>query len=126
LSKDDEMLEELQKIRALLEPKPTPPPPKGLWAEFMDFVSKYKVMGLAIAFIIGVYLGALVLALVADLLMPLIGLGMPGLGNLKDAVYTVSNQNFKYGDFMTALITFIIVVLVVFLIVKITKKWGIE
>jgi large conductance mechanosensitive channel len=128
LPKEDDMLEELKKIRALLEPKPAPaaPAPKGLWAEFMDFLSKYKVMGLAIAFIIGVYLGALVQALVTDLLMPVIGLALPGLGNLKDAAYTVSQQIFKYGDFTAALITFIIVALVVFLIVKITKKWGIE
>ena len=34
LVKDDEMLEELKKIRVLLEPKPAPPPPKGLWPEF--------------------------------------------------------------------------------------------
>jgi len=126
LAKEDEMLEELRKIRTALEPKPAPPAPKGLWAEFLDFLSKYKVMGLAIAFIIGVYLGALVQALVADLLMPVIGLAMPGLGNLKDALYTVSKQEFKYGDFITALITFIIVALVVFLIVKISKRWGME
>ena len=83
--KDEEMLEELKKIRVLLEPKPAPPPaapPKGLWNEFKDFLSKYKVLGLAIAFIMGVYLGGLVQALVKDLLLPLIGLAIPGLGNL--------------------------------------------
>ena len=47
MSKEDKMLEELKRIRELLEPKPAPPPPKGLWNEFMDFISKYKVMGLA-------------------------------------------------------------------------------
>ncbi len=61
LAKDDEILEELRRIRTLLEPKPAPPaqpPKKGLWNEFMDFFSKYKVMGLAVAFIMGVYLGS--------------------------------------------------------------------
>ena len=41
LEKDDDMLEELKKIRTLLEPKPAPAapaPPKGLWKEFVDFV----------------------------------------------------------------------------------------
>ena len=144
LAKDDAMLEELREIRKLLEPKPAPPPaaPKGLWKEFMDFLSKYKVMGLAVAFIMGVYLGALVQSLVKDLIMPIIGLAIPGLGNLstfKVAVpptaldaqgnplsSTYSGQLFGVGDFMVALITFAIVAFIIFLIVKITKRWGIE
>jgi hypothetical protein len=85
LVKDDEILEELRRIRILLEPKPAPqapPPKKGLWNEFMDFLSKYKVMGLAVAFIMGVYLGGLVNALVKDLTLPIMGLMIPGPGNL--------------------------------------------
>ena len=126
MAKDDEILEELQRIRTLLEPKPAPPPPKGLWAEFMDFLSKYKVMGLAVAFIIGVYLGALVNALVKDLILPVIGLAIPGLGDLATYTFTIAEQIFAVGDFLAALITFIIVAFVVFVLVKITKKWGIE
>lgn len=142
--KEDEMLEELRGIRAALEPKPAPPAPapKGLWKEFMDFLSKYKVIGLAVAFIMGVYLGALIQALVKDLIMPIIGLAIPGLGNLAtfkiaipstaldpegkpiDPNYT--GQLFGVGDFLVALITFVIVAFVIFLLVKITKKWGIE
>ncbi len=67
MPKEDEILEELRQIRKLLEPKPSPPPPekpKGLWQEFIDFISKYKVVGLAVAFILGLYLGNLVQALV--------------------------------------------------------------
>jgi large conductance mechanosensitive channel len=130
LAKDDEMLEELRQIRKLLEPKPAPPPaaPKGLWKEFMDFISKYKVMGLAVAFIIGLYLGALVQALVKDLIMPVIGMALSGagIGNLATYSVTVENQQFGVGDFMVALITFVIVAFIIFLIVKITKRWGIE
>lgn len=129
LAKDDEMLEELRRIRTLLEPKPAPPAPpapKGLWKEFMDFISKYKVMGLAVAFIIGVYLGALIQALVKDLIMPIIGLAIPGLGNLSTYSITIVNQEFAVGDFLAALITFIIVAFVIFILVKISKKWGIE
>jgi large conductance mechanosensitive channel len=128
LAKEDEMLEELKKIRTLLEPKPAPAPaaPKGMWAEFMDFISKYKVLGLAVGFIMGLYLGNLVQALVKDLIMPVIGLAIPGLGNLATYVVSVLSQAFGIGDFLVALITFIIVAFVVFLLVKITKKWGIE
>ena len=146
MAKEDEMLEELKKIRTLLEPKPAPPappPPKGLWKEFMDFMSKYKVMGLAVAFIMGVYLGALVQALVKDFIMPIIGLALSsaGIGNLSTLKFGIpsttfdasgnpptgyTGQLFGVGDFLVALITFIIVALVIFLLVKITKKWGIE
>jgi len=129
LAKDDEILEELRRIRTLLEPKPAPPAPppkKGLWNEFMDFLSKYRVMGLAVAFIIGVYLGGLVQALVKDLILPIIGLIIPGLGDLATYEITFAQQIFRVGDFLAALITFIIVAFVIFLIIKITKKWGIE
>ncbi len=139
------MLEELKRIRELLEPKPAPPPPpppKGLWKEFLDFLSKYKVMGLAVAFIMGVYLGALVQSLVKSLILPVIGLALPGLGNL--ATFNVAvpstplnaegmpidpnyaGQLFGVGDFLVALITFIIVAFVIFLLVKLTKRFGIE
>jgi len=124
MSKEDKMLEELRRIRELLEPKPAPPapaPPKGLWAEFMDFISKYKVMGMAVAFILGLYLGALVQALVSDLIMPIIQLATTGI-----AWEAIQAGPFRIGHFIGALITFIIVAFVIFILVKITKKWGIE
>ncbi|MCP8306755.1 MAG: MscL family protein [archaeon] len=116
-------MEELRKIRELLEPKPPQPPPqpKGLWNEFMDFISKYKVMGLAVAFILGLYLGALVQALVGDLIMPILELAMPGV-----AWDTIQVGPFRIGHFTGALVTFLIVVSIIFIIVKATKKWGIE
>jgi len=120
------MLEELTKIRELSTPKPAPPPPKGLSNEFMDFISKYKVLGLAVAFIIGLYLGALVQSLVTDLIMPIIGLALSGLGNLATYTIIVSSQDFGIGSFLVALITFIIVAFVIFILVKLTKRWGIE
>ncbi len=124
MSEDDKILEELRRIRELLEPKPVPPPPpppKGLWAEFLNFVSKYKVMGMAVAFIIGLYLGALVQALVEDIIMPVIEFAMPGT-----AWEAMSVGPFRIGHFIGAIITFLIVLLVIFILVKMTKKWGIE
>jgi large conductance mechanosensitive channel len=145
LANEDDMLEELKKIRTLLEPKPAPPAPpapKGMWGEFKDFLSKYKVFGLAVAFIMGVYLGGLVQSLVKDLILPVVGLAIPGLGNL--ATYKIAvpstaldaqgnpldpayaGQLFGVGDFLVALITFVIVALVIFILVKATKRWGME
>jgi large conductance mechanosensitive channel len=129
LAKDEDIVNELKAIKELLTPKPappTPPAPKGLMAEFKAFLSQYKVMGLAVAFILGLYLGALISSLVKDLIMPLIGLALPGLGNLSSLTYTFMNQIFGIGSFIAAVITFIIVALVIFLIVKIMKKAKIE
>ena len=122
MDKEDEMLIELKKIREAVEKAPPPVPPKGLWNEFKDFLWKYKIFGLAIAFIIGLYLGILVQSLVKDLLLPAIGLAIPGMSNL--ATYTVGP--FALGDFLVALITFIFVALIVFIAVKVAKRWGIE
>ena len=126
--KEDEMLKELTQIRELLAAKPAPPPPPatGLWNEFKEFIQKYKVMGLAVAFILGVYLGLLIQSLVSDLIMPVIGLALPGIDNLSTMSVAVGTQEFGIGSFLVALITFIIVAFVIFLLVKVTKKWGIK
>jgi large conductance mechanosensitive channel len=128
MSKEDEMLKELKQIRELLasKPPPPPPPPKGLWNEFKDFLEQYKVMGLAVAFIMGVYLGLLIQSLVKDLLLPAIGLALPGLSDLASLTYNVAEQVFGIGNFLVALITFIIVAFVIFILVKVTKRWGIK
>ena len=125
-SVDEKILNQLTKITQLLEPKATPAPPKGIKNEFIDFISKYKVMGLAVAFILGLYLGGVVQALVKDVIMPIIGLALPGLGNLAAYSYSLNNQLFGVGDFMVAVITFIIVAGVIFMIVKATNRMGIE
>lgn len=126
MSSDAEILTELQKIRELLTPKPAPPEPKGLSAEFKTFLSQYKVLGLAVAFILGLYLGALVSALVKDLVLPIVGIPLGTSGNLTSYVFTFSGQTFSIGDFLNALITFLIVALVIFLIVKIAKRYKVE
>jgi large conductance mechanosensitive channel len=128
MTEEEKMLNELKQIRELLTPKPAPPPPtpKGIWNEFKAFIENYKVMGLATAFILGVYLGILVQSLVSDLVMPIIGLALPGMDNLSTLAIPVGNQEFGVGNFLVALITFIIVAFVIFLLVKLTKKWGIK
>lgn len=121
MSKEDEILQELTKIRELLEPKPSPPPPEGLQNEFKDFLSKYRVMGLAVAFIMGIYLGSLVKALVDDLVMPTITLVTPGV-----AWESIQAGPFRVGHFLGALITFLVISFVIFVLVKATRRWGIE
>ena len=128
MTTEDKMLEELKQIRELLaaKPAPSPPEPTGLWNEFKAFLENYKVMGLAVAFILGLYLGMLVQSMVSDLIMPIIGLALPGMDNLSTLTVPVGSQDFGVGNFLVALITFIIVAFVIFILVKITKKWGIK
>ncbi len=123
MASDKQILEELRQIRKLLEPKPVPaaPPKGGAIKELMDFFNKYKVVGMAVAFIIGLYLGALVQALVNDIVMPIIQIVMPG-----SAWEAIALGPFRIGHFVGALITFLIVVIVIYLMVKMTKKWGLE
>lgn len=121
ISKENEILEELKRIRVLLEPKPKPQPPTGLWREFTDFLSKYKVIGMTVAFIMGLYLGALVKALVDDLIMPIVQFATPGI-----TWESIELGPFRVGHFIGTLITFIIIALVIFILVKATKRWGIQ
>ena len=116
----DNILEELQKIREALEPRPAPPAPaapEGFTAEFMAFLRKYGVIGLAIAVIIGGAAGSLVSALVSDILMPLITFFIPG-GAWKEATLVLGPVVMSIGHFIGSLIDFLIIALVVFIIMK--------
>jgi large conductance mechanosensitive channel len=123
------MLAELRKIRELLTQAPPPPPPpapKGISAEFKAFLSTYKVLGLAVAFILALYLGLLIQALVKDLILPVIGIPLSSVGDLTNLKEYFYGQTFSIGDFLTAVITFIIVALVIFLIIKLAKRYKID
>jgi large conductance mechanosensitive channel len=121
---NDRILQELTKIRELLEAqKPAAAaPPKGMRAEFREFLSKYEVLGLAVAFILGIYLGQLVKALVSDLILPIVTLALPKAVDIN----SYKAGPFGVGDFANAVLTFIIVALVIFLLVKLTTRWGIK
>jgi large conductance mechanosensitive channel len=126
MSFDEQILEELRKIREAVEPKPSPPPPKGLRAEFVDFIGKAGVIGLAVGFIMGTYIGKVVSALVQDLIMPIPGAMIPG-GDWRKAVVSLpvgAGMNFAVGDFVGVILDFLIVAGVIFVIAKYAGKMG--
>ncbi len=117
---NEAMLEELREIRKLLTPPAPKPPPKGLINEFVNFISEYKVLGLAVAFILGIYIGRIVQVLVNSFIMPLIEFVYPEI-QPEGVDYVLSG-----GPILDSLITFIIVAFVVFIIVKIATRIGIK
>jgi large conductance mechanosensitive channel len=128
-NEQQKMLEELRKIRELLEPKLAPPPPpavkKTFGQEFMNFLNKYGVIGLAVAFIIGGAAGTLISAMVNDLLMPLINPLLQG-GEWQKAELVLGPVRLLVGHFVGALINFIIIALVVFVLMKQLSKTGLK
>jgi len=79
-----------------------------------------------VAFILGLYLGMLVQALVKDLILPIIGIPLSSIGNLSTYTVMFDKQSFQIGDFLIAVITFVIVAFVIFLIVKVAKRYKID
>ena len=96
---------------------------KGFIAEFMDFLYEYKVIGLAIAFIIGIAATALVQSFVNNIVMPFIAVIIPG-GDWQKATVALGPVIIAWGAFLSSLIYFIIVALVVFIVAKKVLKEG--
>lgn len=89
--------------------------------EFKEFLLKQNVVALAIAVVVGAALNALVKALVDDFIMPIIGALGPS-GEWQKATWDVGPVKFGVGDFLAALINFIIIGFVAWRISKIFIK----
>jgi large conductance mechanosensitive channel len=89
--------------------------------EFKAFLSKYGIVGLAIAFIIGGAAGRLVSALVADIIMPVITFFIPG-GAWEETVWAVGPIVLAVGHFVGSLIDFLVIAFVVFWLMKVLEK----
>jgi large conductance mechanosensitive channel len=89
----------------------------GLIKEFMEFLKEYNVVALAVAFIIGAALTSLVQSLVNDIVMPVVEPLIPG-GDWQEATLALGPIMIRWGPFLSALINFVIIALVVFVIAK--------
>ncbi len=85
--------------------------------EFKEFLKEYKVIPLAIAFIMGVAATALIQSFVNNLIMPIITPFIPG-GAWQTATFALGRVVISWGALLAAIINFIIIALVVFLIAK--------
>ena len=118
---------ELKKIRMAVEPKPEPPAlkPEGFRAKFRAFLEKRNVVGLALAVIIGGAAGKLISALVEDILMPIVSIFIPS-GGWRDAFIAIGGDKLMYGHFAGAILDFLIIALIVFVIIKQLEKIGLQ
>lgn len=86
-------------------------------SEFNEFIKEYKVIGLAVAFIMGLATNDLIKSLVNEIIMPLINPFTPS-GAWQTATFEVGPAVLGVGPFLAALLNFIILAFVVFLVVK--------
>jgi large conductance mechanosensitive channel len=80
---------------------------------FKDFVMRGNVLDLAVAVVIGGAFGAVIAALVKDLLTPLIG-AVVGQPDFSGFTATVNGSTFLIGDFLNAVISFLLIALAVY------------
>jgi large conductance mechanosensitive channel len=93
--------------------------------EFKDFLLKQNIIALAIAVVVGTALNTLVKALVDDFIMPIVAAIGPG-GEWQTATWNVGSVKFGVGDFIAALISFLIIGFVAWRISKIFIKQETE
>lgn len=94
---------------------------KGFMAEFKEFINKGNVMDMAVGVIIAGAFGKIVTALVDNILMPIVGMLLGGVDFSKLAV-TVGDASIVYGAFIQAIIDFLIIAFVIFVLVKNINK----
>ena len=89
---------------------------KKLFTEFKAFIAKGSVLDLAIGVIIGAAFKAIVDSLVGDIISPVIGLIADT--NFTELVWQIGGVSIKYGAFITAIINFLLMAIVLFFIIK--------
>lgn len=88
---------------------------------FVGFIKKQGVVGLAIGFVLAGAVTKLVAALVEDIINPLLGVALSNVKNLQDATFTIWGAVIKWGNFISVLIDFFIIALVVYVAYKLLK-----
>ncbi len=83
---------------------------------FKDFILRGNVVDLAVAVVIGGAFGAIVTALVKDLITPLIA-ALVGKPDFSALMFTINNSKFLFGDFLNAVVAFLLVAAAIYLFI---------
>jgi len=86
--------------------------------EFLDFIRKQGVVGLAIGFILGGSVAKVVSSLVEDIINPLLSLLLGKVGDFSEATIAIGSAEVRWGHFATIVLDFVIVALVVYTVTK--------
>ena len=89
--------------------------------EFREFALKGNLLELAVAFVLGVAFAAVVTSLVEDVIMNLVA-AIVGKPDFSDLTFKIGDGTIRYGAFLTALATFLIIAFVLFVIVKAVSR----
>ena len=84
--------------------------------EFREFILRGNVVDLAVAVVIGAAFGAIVTAFVADIVTPLIA-AIGGQPDFSGLTFKINGSVFRYGHFINAIISFLIIAAVIFFLV---------
>lgn len=88
---------------------------------FIEFIKEQGVVGIGVAFVLGAAVTKLVGSFVTNLVNPILSVLLGMGGGLSNATLKVWKVRFQYGNFISALIDFMIVALVVYLFVKVLR-----
>lgn len=89
--------------------------------DFREFVARGNVLDLAVAVILGVAFGAIIASLVDDIIMPVVGVLLGGV-DFTSLSIQVGEASINYGNFIQAIVNFLIIAFVIFLIVRAAER----
>jgi large conductance mechanosensitive channel len=92
-----------------------------MFRDFKEFLFRGNLIELAVAFVIGLAFAAVITALVEDLITPLIA-AIFGQPDFSDLTFTINDSVFRYGDFLNAVITFLLVAAAIYFVVVVPMK----
>ena len=89
--------------------------------DFLTFIRRGNVLDLAVAVIMGGAFGGIVSSLVEDIIMPVIGVILQGI-DFTGLSLTFGEARLAYGNFVQAVVNFLVIAFVVYLMIRLTKK----
>ncbi len=91
--------------------------------EFKEFATRGNIVDLAVGVVIGGAFQSIINSLVSDIIMPAVSI-ITGKVNFSDMVFTVGSTSIKYGNFITAIVNFLIIAFSIFLAITYLNKFN--